>query len=77
MDGVGGTVGGRGWVGVLVLMLCWVTVVYGGLGEMRLGSWNSAGVEPRGGVIVRMMSVWVVPLVVVGVRACIVLPVPR
>ena len=64
-------------VGVRVLMLWWVTVVDGGFGERRLGSGNSVGGEPRGRVIVRMMSVWVVPLVVVGVRACIVLPVPR
>ena len=67
------------WVGVGVraLMLGWVKVVDVGLGERRLGSRNSVGGGPQGKVIARMVLVWVVPLVGVGVRACIVLLVPR
>ena len=64
-------------VGVRVLMLGWVAVVEVGLGERRLGSKNSVGGGFLGKAIARMVSVWVVPMVVVGVRACIVLLVPR
>ena len=61
-------------VGVLVLMLGWVAVVDVGLGERRLGSMNSVGVGPLGKARARMVSVWVVLTIVVGVRACIVPP---
>ena len=64
-------------VGVRVLMLGWVAVVEVGLGERRLVSKNSVGGGSRGKAIARMVSVWVVPMVVVGVQACIVLLVPR
>ena len=64
-------------VGVWVLMLEWVAVVEVGLGEWRLVSKNSIVVGPRGMAIARLLSVWVVPMVVVGVRACIVLLVHR
>ena len=67
------------WVGVevWVLMLEWVAVVEVGLGEWRLVSKNSIGGGPRGMAIARLLSVWVEPMVVVGVRNCIVLLVPR
>ena len=64
-------------VGVRVLMLGWVAVVEVGLGERRFGSKNSVVGGSRRKAIARMVSVWVVPMVVVGVRACIVLLVPR
>ena len=60
-----------------VLMLGWVAVVEVGLGEWQLVSKNSIGGGSRGMAIARLMSVWVEPMVVVGVRACIVLLVPR
>ena len=55
----------------------WVLVVDVGMGVWRLGSKSSVVEESRGMAIPRLLSVWVEPIVVVGVRACIVLPDPR
>ena len=59
------------------LKLGWVLVVDVGLGAWRLGSKNSVVEESRGMAITRLLSVWVEPMVMVGVRACIVLLDPR
>ena len=64
-------------VGVRVLMLEWVSVVEVGLGVWRLGSKSSIVEGYWGMVIARVLSVLVEQMVVEGVRACIVLTVPR
>ena len=51
----------------------WVLVVDVGMGVWRLGSKSSVVEESRGVAITRLLSVWVGPMIVVVVRACIVL----
>ena len=51
----------------------WVLVVDVGMGERRLGSKSSVVEDSLGMAITRLLSVWVGPMIVVGVRACIVL----